>query len=242
MNVVAAISTGVGYAMALVTVPFALAIIALRRIAGFSRRFDAILRFGAALLPAAFGVVVRSRGIHRIPTRRPVVFVANHVNILDGFVIQSRIPVSVRGLELDEHFRWPIYGLAMRLYGNIPIPHRSPRTAAARLQTAVQALRRGDSVLVFPEGSRTRNGRTARFKSGPFRLVAAAAASDVPVAIVPLALYGAYHRKRVGSPRVTPGTIELRIGTPLHLEAGTETSYRALRETLQRRIETLLEE
>lgn len=128
-----------------------------------------MLRFGAAVIPSIFGIVVRVRRAHRIPSSGALLVVSNHVNIFDGFVLQGHLPVAVRGLELESHFRWPIYGRAMRLFGNIPIPHHMPRIAADRLNRAGRALSRGTSILTFPEGHRTRSGEPGRFMSGPVR-------------------------------------------------------------------------
>ena len=215
-KMISPVTTGLGYAAALVVVPAVVGGIALRRIAGFPRSMEPVMRLRAAFIPAIFGIVVRVRGVHRVRAAvehaaglgRPggMVVVANHVNIFDAFVIRGYLQLPVRGLELESHFNWPVYGTVMRLYGNIPIPHGSPRTAKRRLERARQLLARGVPLVVMPEGHRTRTGGLRRFMGGPFRL---AKSADVPV--LPLVMAGAWQRQRVGTIRITPGVVELRV-------------------------------
>lgn len=214
-RVLATVTTGLGYAAAVVVIPAALGGIAVRRMAGFSPRLDSIVRFGAAVIPSIFGIVVRVSGIHRIPSGRALMIVSNHVNIFDGFVLQGHLPVAVRGMELDSHFEWPIYGTAMRLFGNISVPHNLPRIAVRSLRRVRSALEQGTSILSFPEGHRTRTGGLGRYMSGPFRIAHSAAAANSSTAILPVVMYAAYARKRVGSARITPGVVEIRIGRPI---------------------------
>lgn len=236
-----AVTTGGGYAAAVVTVPLALGVIALRRIFGFSRRFDPLLRFVAAAIPGTFGIQVRCTGLPHLLTlltlqEGPVIVMANHVNIFDGFVLRGHLPASLafRALELTGHFSWPVYGTATRLYGNIAIPHNSPRAALRSLARAQKTLASGTSLLILPEGHRTRTGGVGPLMTGPFRLAAAAG-----VAIVPVALVGAWERKRVGSPRVRPGTITVRVGTPISAQTIAALTPRQLRDLTHQRISAL---
>ena len=132
---------------------------------------------------------------------------SNHVNIFDAFVLNGYIPNFVRAVELDTHFTWPIYGAAIRRFGNIPISHKNPRQALESLKTAEQALNDGVSIIILPEGTRTLDGKLKPFKRGPFLL-----AKNVRFDIVPIVLQGSYHVKRKGDPLIRPGTIICRLG------------------------------
>lgn len=237
-TLVATFTSAFGYTAALLVLPAAIAIIAARRIAGFSPRFDPLIRFGAAFIPAMFGIMVRTSGIGRIPfSEAPFIIVANHVNIFDGFVLRGRLPQSIpiRAMELLSHFSWPLYGTAMRLYGNIPVPHNAPRVALRSIARARRVLAQGVSILMLPEGHRTRTGRMQRFMRGPFKL-----ARDAGVPILPVVMVGAYERQRVGHPRITPGRVEVRVGKAVTVNEIRRLDERALRETIRDRMERML--
>jgi 1-acyl-sn-glycerol-3-phosphate acyltransferase len=251
IEMTAAITTGIGYAAALLVVPAALGVIALRRIAGFPRWMEPVIRYGAAVIPTLFGIVVQVHGIrhlrrgenasapgnpagdpacdHPEDSADPWIVTANHVNIFDAFVIRGHLPLPLRGLELESHFRWPLYGTAMRLFGNIPLPHGSPRTATRRLARSRRHLEDGTSLLLFPEGHRTRTGAPGPFMSGPFRL---AKSAEVP--ILPVVMTGAFERQRVGTIRIYPGVVHLTIMPPVSRQEVRCLSERALREQVAR--------
>lgn len=235
------VASAIGYTAACGVLPLAVAVIAMRRIGGNSPRFDPLIRIGAACIPTIFGIRVRTRGATRLEQdsalQGPLVIVANHVNIFDGFVLRGSLPAAlrIRALELESHFSWPVYGTAMRLYGNIPVPHNSPREAARSLCRARRALASGTSLLVLPEGHRTRTGRLQRFMSGPFRL-----AREAGVPILPVVMAGMFQRQRVGYPRVHPGTVTLRVGTPVTRDEVLGMSERDLRNLVQTRMQAML--
>src|SRR5207244_7046298 len=103
--------------------------------------------------------------------RRTSFFIINHVNLFDPFVLYSAIPQFVRGWELESHFRIPVYGWMMKRFGNVPVPDLSKPSDLKRMWKLTQAaLDDGVSLVVFPEGSRTRNGRVGPFKDGVFRV------------------------------------------------------------------------
>src|SRR3990172_4020935 len=96
---------------------------------------------------------------------RTSIFVCNHVNIFDAFVIYSAIPQFVRGLELETHFKVPAYGWMMKRFGNIPVSKgASPSEFKRLLSQAKEALDKGISLIVFAEGTRTFDGRVGPLK------------------------------------------------------------------------------
>ncbi len=116
--------------------------------------------------------------------RLPYVVVANHQSNADIPVI-SRLPWEMKWVAKAELFRLPVAGWMMRLAGDIPVARRSPESRAAVLLAARQTLADRCSVMFFPEGTRSRDGRVRRFQSGAFRL-----AIDAGVPILPLAIDG----------------------------------------------------
>jgi len=134
-------------------------------------------------------------------------YAANHVEVFDPFLIACATDRPIRGLELESHFKVPVYGWMMEKLGSVPVPDRLSREGFARMRANTKrALARGTSLVVFPEGTRTRDGKLGPFRSGLFRL-----AVDLQVPIVPVSLVGAYAVKRVGSRRLSPGEIVVHL-------------------------------
>ena len=165
----------------------------------------------------------------------PYVFIGNHVNLFDGFVYGGYLPGKVRGIELDDHFRWPIYGFMIKRVGNIPISHKFSRDILRSYEHAAAALRRGTSVLILPEGTRTRTGGLEKFSRAPFVF-----SQDAACPLVPMALVGAYEVKTRNSWLIRPGTVTLRIGAPLDPEQVKSPDSKTLRDGVRARLEEML--
>ena len=105
--------------------------------------------------------------VHRSPgfdPQRTSFFVVNHVNLFDPFVLYSAIPQFVRGLELESHFKIPVYGWMMKRFGNVPVPAETRPSDLKRMWRLTRAaLDRGVSLVVFPEDGRTRDGHVGPF-------------------------------------------------------------------------------
>jgi 1-acyl-sn-glycerol-3-phosphate acyltransferase len=135
-----------------------------------------------------------------IDPARPYAFFQNHVNHLDHCTLYSATPHFKQGVELEEHFRFPVYGSYMRSRGTIPVR----RGDAAGLRELVQRMRdevaRGSSLLVFPEGTRTLDGHLGELQPGLFRIV-----QQLRLPIVPVTVTGMYRVMRKGSYLIRPG-------------------------------------
>jgi 1-acyl-sn-glycerol-3-phosphate acyltransferase len=136
------------------------------------------------------------------PTRTSL-FVSNHVNLFDPFVIYSAIPQFVRGLELESHFKIPAYGWMMKRFGNIPVADNpSPAALKEMYRRSKAALDDGISLIVFAEGGRTRDGRVGPFQNGAFRM-----AIEFGYPIVPMSITGSFAFNRKGSWMLYPSKI-----------------------------------
>ena len=141
--------------------------------------------------------------------QRTSLFVCNHVNIFDPFVIYSAIPQFVRGFELASHFKIPAYGWMMGRFGNIPVPDENNRARAGMQEMtrkANEAFKSGISLIAFAEGSRTRDGRVGPFQNGVFRL-----AIRFGVPVVPMSIVGSYEFFRTGDWMLNPGKITVYL-------------------------------
>lgn len=146
---------------------------------------------------------------HLVPGQ-PYVFLANHVSHIEIWVLLARLPGSVRFIYKRELEKVPVFGRAIVATGHIPIDRQKPSSAFAAYDAAAKDIRAGTSAIVFPEGTRSNDGRLMPLKKGPFVL---AIAAQVPV--VPVAVLGAFESMPKGSISPKPVPITIRIGKPI---------------------------
>jgi 1-acyl-sn-glycerol-3-phosphate acyltransferase len=135
-----------------------------------------------------------------IDPNRQYAFFQNHVNHLDHCTLYSATPHFKQGIELEDHFRYPIYGAYMRSRGTIPVRRGDLGELRKLVQRMREELARGSSLLVFPEGTRTRDGHLGELQPGLFRIV-----QQLGVPIVPVTVTGMYRVMRKGSYLIRPG-------------------------------------
>jgi 1-acyl-sn-glycerol-3-phosphate acyltransferase len=154
------------------------------------------------------GVRVRVTGTERIP---PVacLFAANHTSTLDAPAVVGAIPRRIAILLKESLFRFPIVGQAFRLAGFIPV-ERGHDSAVASLEKATAALRSGQSFLIYPEGTRSNDGRLQKFKKGAVVMAIKAGAP-----IVPVACSGAHRLMKKRSLVLHPGEILVEFLPPI---------------------------
>ncbi len=127
---------------------------------------------------------------------------SNHVSNLDPPVVLPLLPGRSSVLLKKELMSIPILGRAMRMGKFVPVERGSRREAAkASVAAAADALRSGLHILVYPEGTRSLDGRLSTFKKGPFYL-----AQETQAPIVPIAISGTQTMMRKGSSAITPGS------------------------------------
>ena len=138
---------------------------------------------------------------------RTSLFICNHVNLFDPFVIYSAIPQFLRGFELESHFKIPVYGWMMGRFGNIPVPDAPSREGLEIMrERAKVALDSGISLIAFAEGSRTRDGHVQEFKKGIFGL-----AQKFGIPIVPVSVVGSYQFFQTGNWMLFPRKITVYL-------------------------------
>jgi 1-acyl-sn-glycerol-3-phosphate acyltransferase len=161
---------------------------------------------------------------------RTSLFVCNHVNLFDAFVIYSAIPQFVRGLELESHFKIPAYGWMMKRFGNVPVPNdSSPSGFRTMMRRAKQALDDGISLIVFPEGSRTLTGRVGPFQKGGFII-----AQRYGYAIVPMSIVGSFEFNRKGSWMLSPSKITVYLHDTIEMRELSKDDIDVLVERVRR--------
>lgn len=172
-----------------------------------------VARLWGRWILASAGVRVRLQGKSNLLQGSPQVVFSNHCSYFDVFCLLAHLPIQFRWLAKEELFRIPLFGKAMEYGGYIPIDRSNPRRAHRSMVAAADRIRAGTSIVIFPEGTRSRDGKLQEFKSGGAIL---AIRAQVPV--VPVAIIGTHEIMPKGTFRVKPGPVEIRIGEPIPTE------------------------
>lgn len=159
-----------------------------------------------------------------VDPRRPCMFVHNHTNHFDFILMHNATPHYKRGLELESHFDYPIYGWFMKTRGGIPVRPGVKGQTPEVLAGMRAALQDGHAILAFPEGHRTTTGRLGPFRKGVFFL-----ARDLEIPIVPVTVTGAFEMMRKGSLVIRPGhTITVHVDAPIETKGLRDEDVPAL--------------
>jgi 1-acyl-sn-glycerol-3-phosphate acyltransferase len=156
------------------------------------------------------GIRFRVRGSEHIPQGQSAVYIANHQSNFDIPILYGGLPLQFRWLAKKELFDVPLFGLAMRRCGYIPIDRSDRRQAMHSMTEAARQIREGTSVVVFPEGTRTPDGALQEFKKGGFLIAVKAQAPVVPVAI-----RGSYQVMPRSRWWLAAGAVEMEIFPPI---------------------------
>ena len=193
-----------------VTFPVSLAVIAIALVSSTSPLIDPLIRFWARSIVRAAGIRLTTENLDRIESDRRYILVANHTSYLDIPCIYAAIPQPIRFLAKISLFKIPIFGWALGRAGFIPIDRKNRRTAVKSFDLAAARIRKGNTIVVFPEEGRSATREMRPFQRGGFLL---AIKSEQP--IVPLAIDGMFDVLPVGAARVRPGPVVVRVGTPI---------------------------
>jgi 1-acyl-sn-glycerol-3-phosphate acyltransferase len=174
------------------------------------KRFDKLGKFVCRRVTDLAGIKVNRHGLEHLAPGSSYVFCINHVSFLDLFVVFQSIPYFHRSFQDAAHFKIPVYGGCIRVFGQVPVDRRDKELNQRSYTRAAEMLRSGDSFVVFPEGHRTRDGRLGAFHLGAFRL-----AIDAGVPVVPMGMRGLRNVCPAGDWRIRPGTVDVLFGEPI---------------------------
>jgi len=155
-------------------------------------------------------VPVGVRGLANIKPDKSYVYMANHQSNFDIPVLLGYLPVQFRWLAKAELFKIPVFGRAMLGAGYVEIDRFNRKSAFESIEKAAQRMKDGVSVMIFPEGTRSKDGSVQPFKKGGFVM---AIKSGVP--IIPVILRGTWPIMAKSSLRINPGDVEMEIGEPI---------------------------
>ncbi len=193
-------------------------------------------RWSRALLIIG-GVKVTRRGIENIEENGSYVFASNHLSFADTPLMLAHIPCQFRFFAKHGLFNVPFIGFHLRRGGHIPVPRENTRAAVRAINDAGRIIsERNISVLLFPEGGRT-NGELREFKEGAALI---AIAAGVP--IVPVAIKGTREIIPMGTIRMVPGKVQLRIGKPIPTKDLTSKDRGTLNAQVREQVAAMLAE
>jgi len=173
------------------------------------------------------GIAVTVNGASNIDTSRSAIFMANHQSNFDIPVLLAHLPVQFRWLAKAELFRIPVFGRAMRGCGYISIDRFNRESAFESLAKAAATIKKGTSVLIFPEGTRSQDGTIKPFKKGPFVLTV-----DAGVPIVPVVLHGTWSIMPKNRLSIKPCRVTLDILPPVETAGYSRNTKDELMEKL----------
>jgi 1-acyl-sn-glycerol-3-phosphate acyltransferase len=169
-----------------------------------------IARIWSRLLLGICRVRVVVRGREKIRPPGPYLFFSNHASQFDILAAVEAIPIQFRILAKKELFYIPLFGWVLALAGFVGIDRGNRERAFQSLDRAARKIRAGRSLLVYAEGTRSRDGRLLPFKKGGFVL-----AIQAGVPVVPLVIRGSRAILPKGSLRIRPGVITVEVGDPI---------------------------
>ncbi|HAR97001.1 MAG TPA: 1-acyl-sn-glycerol-3-phosphate acyltransferase [Deltaproteobacteria bacterium] len=194
-----------------------------------------LARFWATIYLKIAGVAVTFHGKQHIG-QPPYILMSNHQSALDIMSLLKGLPISFRFVAKQELFKIPLFGWALKRAGYISLDRQNPRQALKDMDVAAKRIRDGSSLVIFPEGTRSLDGRLLPFKKGAFSLAMKAGVPIVPVAIRGTAVIqpeGCHVPARKGS-------VTIVAGEPIAVD-GKGTSYKdALAEKVKTEIERLM--
>jgi len=190
-------------------------------------------RFWANSILWVSRVKITVSGTEKLTPGGSYIYMPNHQSNADIPLLLGRLPVQFRWLAKAELFKIPLFGRAMRGVGYISIDRSNRKSAFESLARAARTIRDGTSVLIFPEGTRSRDGKLLPFKKGGFVL-----AVDSGVPIVPVIIRGTGDIIPKGNFMIRPAPVTMQILDPVE----TSDFTRKTKDALLERIRTILSE
>jgi 1-acyl-sn-glycerol-3-phosphate acyltransferase len=197
----------------------------------------ALARLWSRVILGVPGVKLEVTMRARLEPGRPYIFMVNHASMVDIWAVFVTIPASFRFIAKKQLARIPLFGWAMTAGRFIFIDRQNAVAARRSMEEAARRIRSGQSVVIFPEGTRTRDGRLLPFKKGGFHL-----AIDSGAAIVPVAIRGTREIMPRGSPLIRAGTVTVEVDDPIPTEGLTAADREALIVKVRGRVAAMLGE
>jgi len=169
--------------------------------------------FWAWTLMRLGGIKLEIEGRENLPKNETVVYMANHQSDIDWPIIFRSIPGLYLFLAKRELFDVPVFGAYMRIQKYIPIERDSIRKSFKTYKDIVALIESGNSIVIYPEGTRSYNRELQKFKSFSFAFL-----QDARVRVVPVAIDGSIDIQKKGSSLISPGKVKVTILPPISFD------------------------
>ncbi len=215
--------------VAIVTTAIAAAV-CLLAVFGPSRRVKATLTaWWARVVLAVCGARLTVVGKEHVSAGVPTFFVGIHQSALDIPILVSALDGKVRFMAKRSLFSIPLFGWALKIYGYVPIDRSHPRATLRSLDRAVERLRhRPVSLVIFPEGTRSRDGRLLPFRRGAMKIC-----GRVGFAVVPFVIDGSHRVNPPGPLRLRPGDVRVTFEPAISAERVADMSSQELHDCVR---------
>ena len=154
---------------------------------------------------------VKVTGKEKIDKKQSYIFISNHQGAYDIFLIFGHVGQSIKWVMKQSLRKIPFVGIACEKAGYIFVDNSSPQAAAKTIRFAEEKLKKGASIAIFPEGSRTRTGKMGTFKKGAYQM-----ALDLKLPIVPITINGSYEVMPINNYLINPHKMEIVIHEPIY--------------------------
>ena len=218
----------------LVTLPIATATLVIAAVRSTSPWIDRLIRLWARTLVAAAGIELRTERMETIDPDKRYVLVCNHYSYLDIPCILASVPQPIRFMAKASLFKIPFFGWAIGRAGFIPIDRKNRRTAVKSFDLAADRIRKGNTIVIFPEEGRSRQREMRPFQRGAFLLAIKSGQTIVPMSINTYDIWPATKWT------VTPGTVTLKVGTPIETANVSVREKERLAEASRAQIQEML--
>lgn len=182
------------------------------------------------------GIKIRAEGLENISAQMPYIYMTNHQSYFDIFALLATLSVNFKFIMKQELMKIPILGFTMRNAGYIGIERKDPRKAIKSMNAVAEKIKHGTSILIFPEGTRSKDGRLLPLKKGGFHLALKSGCK-----IVPIGISNSHRIVPKGSLKINRGSIHLRVGRPISTSPYSKKSISELMDKVQHAIEGLMQ-
>ncbi len=201
------------------------------------KRLHPLARFLSRFMLLSAGQIIKIEGKIPNPKNGPYLYLFNHQSMLDQFIVAAFVREYMAAVGASYQFSMPIWGRIVKRYGTIPIDRKNLREAIKSIKAIEEEGRKGVSIFIAPEGTRTRTGKMGVFKKGPFHL-----ALNTGITIIPIGLIGAFKAKNKDDWRIYPGRITVKFGLPVYQTYYKNISVEKLRDDIRNKIALLCDD
>jgi 1-acyl-sn-glycerol-3-phosphate acyltransferase len=211
--------------------------IAARLITGNENAIYAPVRFFVKLGLALVGVTVRVTGLERLDAGQTYIFTPNHQSFIEVPLLVTYLDRNLAYLAKKELFKYPIFGYGIKLIGVVPIDRANTQAAVDSARQATGMLQKGKDYVVYPEGTRSPDGRLLPFKKGAFMM-----ALEAGVPVVPVTISGSSRIMPKQQLKIYPSTVQVTVHDPISTTPFTKENVGELMKVTRDRIASALEE